>query len=292
MKGEQRSKTAESVAAIRAAHLIYDDPIVFEDKFAIQLTSSAWRTICKSRILHWLVAKKILGVLRPIHGQVLARARYTEDELEKALADGVDQYVLVSAGLDAFALRRQDLTTKLKVYELDHPASQRAKRERIAHLNIEFPKNLEFISIDFEKESIVDALSKSSYSCERRAFFSWLGTTHYLTRDAIFRTLESIASSAAPGSDVVLDYSISRELIEPSYLDVYDKASRFVARRGEPLIENNFDPQTFPSEVCSLGFELIEQLSPKEQEARYFVGRKDDLINMGGFYFAHFCSKV
>jgi methyltransferase (TIGR00027 family) len=287
MKQDQRSRTAEATAAIRAYHILHDNPIVFEDPFAIQLTSPTWRLICGSRILAWLVMRKILGALRPAGAYVLGRSRYAEDQLEKAIREGVDQYVLVGAGLDSFALRRQDLATRLKVYELDHPASQDSKRNRLAQLNISSPKNLMFISVDFENESISDALEKSSFSRERRTFFSWLGTTGYLSRVAVFRTLESILSCAAPGSEIVFDYDISKEFVDSADLLMIEKVERFTARRGEPLI-SSFDPKTFPQEVCNLGFELVENLSPKKQEERYFYGRKDNFRPSPSSYLAHF----
>ncbi len=124
MEKGKPSRTAEFVAAVRAAHLLYDRPLLFEDPFALQLTSVTWRAICENRLLHWLVMKKILGALRPLHGQILARSRYAEDQLDKAISAGVRQYVLIGAGLDSFALRRQDVISSLKVYELDHPATQ------------------------------------------------------------------------------------------------------------------------------------------------------------------------
>jgi methyltransferase (TIGR00027 family) len=215
MEQRQRSKTAEATAAVRARHLLYEEPVIFEDPFAVQLTSRAWRTICKSRILDWIICRKILGTLAPIQAQILARSRYAEEQLEKAMAIGIDQYVLLGAGLDSFALRRRDLATTLRVYELDHPASQQTKIYRLGQLRIGLPENLEFVSADFEEESVADALARSTYIRRRPAFFSWLGTVHYLTRDAVFGTLGSIASLAAPGSEIVFDYRIPKTLVDP-----------------------------------------------------------------------------
>lgn len=260
---------------------------MFEDPFAIQLTSATWRTICNNQLLHWLVCKKIFGALAPVKGEVLGRSRYAEDQLEKAIATGVRQYVLIGAGLDSFALRRSDLATLVKVYELDHPESQKSKRQRLAMLNIDLPKNLEFVPIDLEEETVPDALARSSYSSAQPVFFSWLGTSPYLTRDAIFDTLRSIASSALPGSEIVFDYQIPDECVDPSEIQVVKKLRKFTARRGE-LLKTCFDPGTLPDEICNLGFELVENLSPEGQKARYFAGRSDDLQPLANFYFAHF----
>jgi methyltransferase (TIGR00027 family) len=287
MKAKQPSRTADAVAAVRAAHLLHDRPIVFEDPFAIDLTSLPWRMVAKSRLLYWLVAKKILGGQRPVHAQILARSRYAEDQLQKAIAVGVTQYVLLGAGLDSFALRRRDLATIMRVYELDHPVSQMTKRKRLARLRVDVPENLEFVPVDFEKETLIDALARSSYMRERPAFFSWLGTTVYLTREAVMNTLGSLVTFAAPGSEIVLSYVIPLELVEPADRAVLDRVARFAARRGEPWI-TFFDPFTFPQEVSALGFEFVENLSPREQEARYFAGRADDLHTLSDAYFGYF----
>jgi len=286
MEKEQRSKTAEFVAAVRAAHLLYDRPVLFEDRFAIQLTSATWRVICEYRLLHWLVLKKILGALRPLHGQILGRSRYAEDQLDNAISAGVRQYVLLGAGLDSFALRRQDVLSALRVYELDHPATQMMKRERLARLRVPLPANLEFVPVDLENQTVGDALARSSYSPHSRAFFSWLGTTAYLTEEAVLRTLDSVASSAAAGSELVFDYRISEELLSASARKTRKRIGKFTARRGEPL-KSTFDPRTLLEDVSRLGFEVAEHLSPNDQWAKYFAQRNDGLRPVASSSFLH-----
>ena len=287
MKPTQRSKTAEAVAAVRAAHVLYDRPVVFEDPFAIHLTSLAWRVIAKNPLLHWLVVRTILRRLRPVRAQILARARYAEEKLENAVARGIDQYVVMGAGLDSFAWRRRDLAAKLRVYELDHPATQSGKRDRLARLGFAIPDNLELIAVDFERESVADALARSSYHRERRAFFSWLGTVQYIAQEAVMATLRSVVAIAAAGSELVLTYNIPTNFVEPSDRATVERVLRFAARRGEPFI-SFFDPKTFPEEVCTLGYELLENCSPRDQAGRYFAGRTDDLRPLSSAYLAHF----
>jgi len=287
MKEKKRSKTTEGVAAARAYHLLYQDPVVFEDPYAIQLTSHPWRTILKIRALNWLLIRALHHDILPLWAEFFGRARYAEEQLDKALERGIDQYVLLGAGLDSFALRKKDLVRKLKVFELDHPLSQKSKRDRLVKLNIDLPDNLEFVPVDFEKESVADALARSSYSNKKPAFFSWLGTIPYLTSEAVFSTFRSITSYATRGSEIVLDYFIPKELVEPSDVPLYEKIERMVARRGEPHT-SSFDPRTFPQNVCELGFELVEHLPPTDQEERYFENRKDGLRPASAFYFAHF----
>ena len=205
--------------------------------------------------------------------------------LEEAIRNGANQYVLLGAGLDSFALRRQDLTDVLTIYELDHPTTQQIKRERLARIRANLPVTLEFISIDFEKETIASALNGSSFAQNRPTFFSWLGVVPYLTRDAIFSTLRSIASFAAAGSQLVFDYGIPQEQIEASELPAIQALRKFTQRRGEPLL-TELDPHTLADDVANCGFELIENISSTEQMTRYFANRKDYLRPLAGSYFA------
>lgn len=196
------------------------------------------------------------------------------------------QYVIIGAGYDSFALRRRDLSNSLWIFELDHPATQKAKRKRLSELNVELPKNLELIPVDLENETVAEALKRSSYIREVPAFFSWLGTIRYLTRDAVFKTLRSLASLAAPGSEIVLDYIIPDRLMDPKELKRFNKSRRLTARLGEPVI-TYFDPDTLVTEMEDLCFELIENLSPNERKVRYFANRKDNLIPSGTSNIAH-----
>jgi len=285
MKENHRNKMAEAAAGVRAAHYLYNHPLIFDDPLAIHLTSASWRIIAKNRFLYWLVVKRLLAPLLPIHGEVLARSRYTEACLEEAIADGLNQYVLLGAGLDSFALRRRDLTDVLMTYELDHPTTQQIKRERLARINTNLPLTLEFIPIDFEQETIASVLSGSSFSQNRPAFFSWLGVVPYLTRDTIFNTLRSLSSFASPDSQLVFDYGIPQEQIEASEQPAIQALRKFTQRRGEPLL-TELDPHTLADDVAACGFELIENLSSTEQMTRYFANRKDYLRPLAGSYFA------
>jgi methyltransferase (TIGR00027 family) len=197
------------------------------------------------------------------------------------------QYVIMGAGYDSFALRRRDLSGAIRIFELDHPATQKAKKERLSELNVELPKNLELIPVDFEKETIAEVLKRSSYIREVPTFFSCLGTIHFLTRDAVFKTLRSLTSLAAPGSEIIFDYPIPDALINPKDLKRVKKNWRLAAHYGEPVFAH-FGPHILATEMEDLSLELIENLLPNEQKARYFANRKDNIIPSGSTYFAHF----
>ena len=288
MKAKKRSRTAEMAAVIRALHWAYESPIVFEDQFAGRLAGPVWHFLCKSRLLYLFATRTIYKSLDPIRRQVLARARYAEDKLEKALDLGIRQYVIIGAGLDSFALRRSELDGKINIYELDHPATQKAKKARLKQLNLCLPENHEFVPVDFEKENISDALEKSSYNYKNPAFFSWLGTVHYLSRSAVFKTLTAIKLCAQAGSELVFDYAVPETHYSHKDHETVKNLKRYTNRRGEPIL-STFDPDIFPQQVSKNGFVLMENLSPNEQAKRYFNSTDRAQIFMPGSYFVHFC---
>ena len=286
MNKGKASRTAEVAAAVRARHCLYESPVIFQDPFALEFTSPTWRTIIVTKPLRWLVFERLLRTLRPVGAQVVARSRYAEDVLEQAIAAGVRQYVIVGAGFDSFALRRRDLESSVRVFELDHPDTQQAKRERLRGHRVGLPANLEFVAADLERETVADALVRSGFERERPAFFSWLGTTPYLSNSATRQTLASIGRFAATGSGVVFDYLIpDKLLLEPEKLTV-EKLKRFTARRGEPLV-GAFHPEELEAMLASGGLELVETLTPAQQEQRYFANRRDGLRPMPASFFAH-----
>jgi len=286
MKEGRTSRTAEIAAATRALHHRYVSPTIFEDPFALEFTNPTWRRIVVTRPLRWLIFDVLLGSMRPVGAQVVSRSRYAEDLLEKAIAAGIRQYVIVGAGFDSFALRRRDLEPTVRVFELDHPDTQRAKRERLQSIGVDLPSNLEFVGIDFEHETVADGLARSSYQPDSRAFFSWLGTTPYLSNSATLGTLASIAQLAAERTEIVFDYLVCDEAMSGEERRIVEKLKRFTARRGEPVV-GEFDPAELETVLRSVGLELIENFSGADQEKRYFADRQDGLRPMAASYFAH-----
>jgi methyltransferase (TIGR00027 family) len=286
MKKGTASRTAETAAAARALHYLYASPTIFADPFALEFTSQAWRRVVVARPLRWLVIDVLLRSLRPVGAQVIARSRYAEDLLDQAIAAGICQYVIVGAGFDSFVLRRRDLESRIRVFELDHPDTQQAKRSRLLTLSVDLPRNVELVGVDFERDTLADALARSSYESERPAFFSWLGTVPYLSNSATCDTLASIARLAATGSEVVFDYMVPEELLSGPDKQVVNTLKRFTARRGEPLL-GVFDPDQLELVLRSVGLRLVENLSATQQEKRYFANRQDGLRPMQASYFAH-----
>lgn len=276
MKEGQSSRTAEAAAALRANHFQNAENPVFSDPFAFELTSQGWKALLSTsltvKIMNSSIFNRSFGLLT---GQVVGRSRYAEDQLHAAIERGVTQYVLVGAGLDSFTLRQAQQYPQLKIYEVDHPDTQAAKQKKLRQFG-ELPANVEFVAIDFEKESIADALVRSTFKQDQAAFFSWLGTTHYLEPETTLKTLASIAQIAAQGSEVVLDYSVDyRELEGIERLGTLF-VSQFTRFLREPL-KGQFRPKILHQAIEQMGYIVTEDLSGDGLTERYFHARPDHI---------------
>lgn len=276
MKEGQSSRTAEAAAALRANHFKNTTNPVFSDPYAFELTSKGWKKLLSNplivKVMNSSVLNRTLGLLT---GQVVGRSRYAEDLLDQAVQHNIEQYVLVGAGLDSFVLRESQHYPTLKIFEVDHPDTQTTKQAKLKKLG-NIPATVEFVSINFEKESISEALTRSVYDSSAPAFFSWLGTTHYLNPQTTLQTLKSIAEFAANGSEVVLDYSIDfQELNGIERLGSMGVA-QFTHLMKEPLL-GQFKPIDLHHAVKQMGFEVVEDLSGEAITERYFNARIDEI---------------
>jgi methyltransferase (TIGR00027 family) len=265
------SKTAHRVAIRRAAHQLLDNPKVLDDPLALRIIGSEAANDLLSN------PKEHHAFSRAFRAFMAARSRYAEDELARAVARGVRQYVVLGAGLDTFAYRNPH--RGLRVFEVDHPSTQAWKREQLLAADIKIPPSLTFVPIDFEKQTLASRLEHSGLDANSAAFFSWLGVTPYLTREACMTTLSFIAGMPA-GSGVVFDFAVDPALLNPGQKQALDALSKRVAAAGEPF-QLFFDPNKLQDELKRLGFHRTEFLQGKDLNARYFNDRADGLLVRG-----------
>ena len=267
------SKTAELAAAIRALHLRRASSPLFTDEFALSMCGPFWRRVVSSRALSWLVVDVLLRRM-PISPVVFTRARYGEDRAEAAVTQGVDQYVIIGAGYETFAMRREDLMARLTVYELDQAGTQETKRRRMREAGIPTPEGVRYVAADLNVETLHDALERAGFDASRPALCSWFGVTYYLGKDAIRETLASIATKMAPGSSVMFDYLADSASTPAASQDMRRRCADFVARRGEPWI-SSFNPGEVPAFLVENGYSEIEHLEPDRIGPRYSSGHPD-----------------
>jgi len=272
MEASRSGGTAEGTALMRAVHLAIDgDPKIFADPLAASFLGPELATALKTTPQMFQTP-----ALRSLRAVFVVRHRYAEDELAKALARGVSQYVILGAGLDSFAYRRPDLRQTLHVYEVDHPATQQWKRQRLTDLGIAIPDNLTFIPIDFEVQTLAEGLAASTFRHDEPAFFSWLGVTQYLTANAVFSTLQDVASSTAPGSAIVFQIILPLSTLSAEDQAVVAVASQHAAQQGEPW-RSFFEPQALETQLRVMGFTEVCHFESAEASTRYFQGRTDGL---------------
>jgi methyltransferase (TIGR00027 family) len=270
------SKTAYRVALRRAAHQIVDKPLVFEDPLALKILGPD----AESKIAEAdddFISKSLRAFL-------VARSRFAEEELSRAVAQGVRQYVVLGAGLDTFAFRNPH--EGLKVFEVDHPATQEWKRGLLAASGIEVPSAAILVGSDFEREAIADVLPAAGFDKNAPAFFAWLGVTPYLTKQAFLDGAGFVAAMPAP-SGVVFDYAVARSALNFAERIALDRLSKKVAAAGEPF-QLFFEPAELAQELKNFRFQNLEDLGHSELNRRYFDKRKDGLRLMGGL--AHLMS--
>ncbi|AKT30756.1 transferase [Pseudomonas syringae pv. actinidiae ICMP 18708] len=261
---------------MRATHRLYESAVIFDDPWAVSLIDPLWRLMCKSRLLTRYVFGHRLAYLRPIQGTVLCRARFAEDALEAACRNGVTDYVIMGAGLDSFALRRGGALSGLSVWELDAPGTQQRKQSIVKKIHPGPLQNVHYIPLDFEKENFLGALRSGGLTAGTSTFFSILGLSYYIAQSALVEMLATIASGFGRGTQLVMDIRVPRNCMPESERLAYDTVGKFTAQRGERLI-TQIHPDRFVEVARSLGFDVLDSVSPEEQFERYFQGREDGL---------------
>jgi len=272
------SRTAQGVAIRRAAHQLLDHPRVFEDPLALAILGEETTRLLKADPSRFESSPRLRAF-------VAARSRFAEEQVAAAFQRGVRQLVLLGAGLDTFAYRNPFASAGLRVFEVDHPATQSWKRELLAEAGIAAPSSLSFVALDFEKGSLAEALGQAGFRADQQAFLSWLGVVPYLTQEAAKSTLAWIGGLPA-GSGVVFDYAVSPASLGPLQRAAFDALASRVARAGEPF-RLFFEPAELAAILRALGFRDIEDLDSAEIDRRYFGGRVDGLC-VGGL--AHLVS--
>ena len=256
MKPNEPSRTALIIARQRAAHQMLDHGSILYDPFAMKILREDEKEVLQFANGHPLAS---IGRLF-----TAARSRIAEDALSRAVERGVRQIVILGAGLDTFALRNPH--GEIRIYEVDHPATQAGKRERLAEAQIALPPWLTLVPVDFERDDVGEKLVAARFQQNSPAFFTWLGVVPYLTQEAISRTLDSMAS--IQNSEVVFDYMEPPEAFS-------EELRQFETERTEQLkkiderSESRFEPAGIAAILRSHGFCAIEDVSFQEIASRF-----------------------
>jgi methyltransferase (TIGR00027 family) len=273
MRAGAASATAHGAALHRAAHQIVDYPRLLDDPWAVPIVGGEG-----AQALQSVVDRQSRGM----RASVVMRSRYAEDRLAAAVARGTRQYVVLGAGLDTFAYRNPHAALDLRVFEVDHPATQAWKRQCLRQAAIPVPETAVWGPVDFETQSLTERLRSAGVRFDRPVFFSLLGVAVYLTRPALFGTLE-VVRSCAPGSELVFSFSPPSELLPPAQRARRERTMAAMAELGEPWV-GFYHPGLLAAELRQLGFRSTEVLTPEAANRVYFAGRPDGLRVGGGVH--------
>lgn len=203
------------------------------------------------------------------------RPRLVDEFAADLAAQGLEQIVILGAGFDTMALRIRDKLAAVTMYEVDHPATQAAKRARLDNLGT--LANVHFVAVDFEQDNFVEKLLAAGFDPTRRTLVSWLGVTYYLTPAAMARTLAQIATLGGAGMKFVFDYMLA-DVVEGTSpnREALNKA-RFVARLGEPWLFG-LQPEEVAAYLAPFGFRVLHNFTPEELQAKYCPTRQVPMV--------------
>ena len=257
MKSDEPSRTAMMVARQRAAHQLLDHGAVLDDPYAVRILGER-----EDNILQALNAHPLASIGRLF---TAARSRIAEDALSEAAERGIRQVVILGAGLDTFALRNPH-AARISIFEVDHPATQAWKRQRLAGMELRPPPWLTFVPVDFERDDLQQQLSSAGFQRTSAAFFTWLGVVPYLTRQAIDDTLGYIAS--IPNSEVVFDYTEPPETFTEE-VKGYEAARMAQLEKINERWVSRFEPAGVAAILRSHGLDDLEDISFQQIVGRF-----------------------
>ena len=258
MKPNEPSRTALMIARQRAAHQVLDHGSILPDPFAMKILREEERDVLQFASAHALAS---IGRLF-----TAARSRIAEDALSRAVESGIRQVVILGAGLDTFSLRNPHVALEIRIYEVDHPATQAAKLERLAEAQIALPAWLIFVPVDFERDDLGAKLAAAGLHQNAPAFFTWLGVVPYLTQDAIGRTLDYISS--IQHSEVVFDYMEPPEAFSEELRQIEKARAEQLEKMGERSA-SRFEPAAMAAILRTHGFCNLEDIGFQEIASRF-----------------------
>jgi len=242
-------------------------PHVFEDEIGLKLAAPDEG---------WQSRPDMSPFTRPFRASIVARARFVEDLVMEQAARGVEQYVILGAGLDTFAQRRPAIASRMRVFEIDQPGPQEWKRQRLIELGFGIPSYLKLVPVDFEAgDAWWDRLVASGFDSKRPAIVASTGVSMYLSKDAIMATLRHVAALAV-GSTLVMSFMLPIELVDPEVRPGVERAAAGARASGTPFI-SFFTPDEILALAHDAGFKEVRHVSAEMLAQRYFADRTDGL---------------
>jgi methyltransferase (TIGR00027 family) len=270
MKQNQASRTAEYMALFRALESFRPaNTRLFEDRFAREFLRPSLRAVAHLSRVHlfgalipWIIDQHWPGA----RSSGIARTRFIDEALVKAIEAGIEQVVILGAGFDCRAYRIRGVE-RARLFEVDHPDTLAAKREHLRRVLHGLPPHVVFAEIDFNQQQLKDVLIASGFDSARRTFFVWEGVTNYLSEQAVDATLRFI-STAAAGSRLIFTYVHRGVLDHSAEFEGTGNLMRLLRKADEPWTFGLY-PAELQAYLETRSFELAEDIGSVEYRARY-----------------------
>ncbi|MDD8001448.1 class I SAM-dependent methyltransferase [Bacillus cereus] len=300
MKKGEASITSLVSAFGRAYHSEFDNPKIFDDYVAKEFISQKERNEIEMNMVQGIhffntdIAQQFQDNPQEILKWItqvqlsptpLARAAYCERVLLHEITLGTKQYVILGAGLDTFSFRHRELENKIEVFEVDHPSTQKFKKERIKEAELEVPNHLHFVSMDFTKGFSYEQLQNEGFE-NKKTFFSLLGVSYYLTKEELSSLIECLFEMVPEGSSIVFDYPDENLFTEKGLSNRVENMVKMAAIGGEPM-KSCFSYAEMEALLEKAGLLIYEHLSPKDINTFYFEGRNDYLKAFETVHYVH-----
>jgi len=270
----QPDNTAVRTALWRALHVQVDaKPYVIEDEVGLKLVApeEGWQE------------RPDMKYTKRLRASIVARARFVEDLIIEQSKRGIDQYIILGAGLDTFAQRRPDIASKLQIYEIDQPHTLVWKQQRLIDLGFGVSDHLHFVPVDFEISSWWDELLKAGFDINKPAVVACTGVSLYLTKEAITDTLKQI-TTLAPGSTLAMTFYLPIDLLDDEDKPMQEMAEKGARASGTPFV-SFFAPDEILTMAENAGFRDAKTISTRDMVQCYFKDRTDGLLPASGEVF-------
>lgn len=305
MKQNESSMTSLVSAFSRAYHSKFDTPKIFDDYVSKDLISQEEFSAISNNMINGVpffnseigqkfkeqpdeILKWITQV--QLSPTPLARSAYCEKVVLNEVNLGVEQYVILGAGLDTFSFRHPELEHMLKVFEIDHPKTQEFKRIKIKDAKLTIPNNLHFVSMDFTTKFALQDLVSKGFDSNKKTFFSLLGVSYYLTKVELESLIQHIFARVPTGSSIVFDYADDKLFEEEGLFNRVENMVKMASASGEPM-KSSFTFNQLESLLERSGLLIYEHLSPSMINECFFHDRTDYLSAFETIHFIHAVKK-
>lgn len=304
MKKNESSLTSLISAFGRAYHSKYDSPKIFDDYIACQFISNEEFSAISNNMINGVQffngdikqrfkddPEEILKWITQVQlsPTPLARSAYCEQILRNEIKLGVQQYVILGAGLDSFSFRYPELKDLLQIFEVDHPATQKFKKERLKEAKLNVPSNLNFVPMDFTTKFSHQDLGNRGFQ-NKKTFFSLLGVSYYLTKEQNTALINHLFENAPPGSSIVFDYADEQLFKEKGMSNRVENMVKMAAASGEPM-KSSFTYNEIENILEKSGLLIYEHLSPTKIDKLFFNNRTDYLTAFETIHYIHAVKK-